>query len=456
MFYPEGAAVTGTLTARPARLRGRVSAIAGDPLLRSAYSLMLNVVLTSGLGVAFWVVAARIFPSEVVGRDSALVSAMVTVYTLCSLNLSAAMIRFLPVVRRDPKRTVLAAYGVTAAATGIGALVFALVAPRVAREFDFLHHRPGLALLYIVAAAAWGIFTLQDAVLTALRRAPWVPAENALFGVLKIVALPLLFVAHTSHAVFIAWVIPMVLLVIPVNYLIFWRVMPSRTIRPGEVSPVERFGRRGLARFMAQDYLGTIFFQAASTALPIVVVALLGSSKGAYFYMPFMVVSAFDLMFLNVTSSLTVEAAVDESRTPLLVRSVVRRFGPLLLAGVTLFTAGAGLLLLPFGGEYASQGAPVLRLLAISSVARAVVALYAAICRVEGHAARIALMQGGTLVLILTATVGLSHVAGLEGVGFAWLIANGVVASTAAPKVIRVLRAGSTRGGAALHPPLGG
>ena len=66
-----------------------------------------------------------------------------------------------------------------------------------------------------------------------------------------------------------------------------------------------------------------------------------------------------------------------KSRLPALAWTVVKRFRPLILAGVAIFAGGASLLLLPFGGEYAQQGAPVLRLLALASVARAVVALYA-------------------------------------------------------------------------------
>ena len=132
-----------------------------DPLLRSAYSLMLNVVLTSALGVAFWVFAARLFPSEIVGRDSALVSAMVTIYTLCSLNFSAGMLRFLPVVRIDPKRVVLFAYGATAVVSGAGALLFAVLAPKASSEFDFLRSQPGLTALFVAAVACCAAWRLR-------------------------------------------------------------------------------------------------------------------------------------------------------------------------------------------------------------------------------------------------------------------------------------------------------
>ena len=47
-----------------------------DPMYRTAYSLMANTVLTSLLGLVFWLVAARLYSSNAVGRDSALVSAM--------------------------------------------------------------------------------------------------------------------------------------------------------------------------------------------------------------------------------------------------------------------------------------------------------------------------------------------------------------------------------------------
>src|SRR6185437_425654 len=96
------------------------------------------------------------------------------------------------------------------------------------------------------------------------------------------------------------------------------------------------------------------------------------------------------------------EASVAEWRLPELTRTIVHRFRWLMLAGVAIFVCGASFLLLPFGTDYAHQGAPVLRLLALASVFRGAVALYCAICRVEGHAARILLAQAGTLVLILT------------------------------------------------------
>jgi O-antigen/teichoic acid export membrane protein len=425
------------MTDRRARLRGLVPD-ASDPLLRGAYSLMLNVALTSLLGFGFWIAAARMLPSSAVGRDSALISAMLTLSLICQLNVSSGMLRFLPIVKLDPVRTVVGAYALTGLAAMLASVAFVLVAPGVAHSYRFLRTDPAVAVAFVVAVVLWGVFALQDAVLTALRRAPWIPLENALFGVLKIAALPLLVALGFGHAVFVAWAVPMAMLLVPVNWLIFAKVLPARPPRGSEPSPVESFG----SRFLAQDYLAAIFTQAASTLLPAVVVAVTSSSQSAYFYMPFTIVSAFDLLFVNVAASLTVEGAIAEARLPLLARTVVRRFRFVLLGGSAALVVAAPLVLAPFGPRYVHAGAPVLMLLAGASCFRAVVALFGAISRVEGRAARILAVQASIFAIVMALTVVLGGAHGIEGVALGWLIANGVAALVVAPHVLRVLRRG--------------
>jgi O-antigen/teichoic acid export membrane protein len=414
---------------------------AEDPLLRSAYSLLMSAAVTSVLGLGFWIAAARMFPPSMVGRDGALVSAMIALSMVCGLNLGSGVLRFLPISRLSPARLVLGAYSATVVVSAAGATAFVLIIPRVSHSYAFLAHDAALAALYVVAVTAWGVFALQDAVLTALQRAPVVLVENAAFSVLKIAGLPILLVAGSVHAVFIAWIVPMVLLLVPVNYFIFTRFIPARALATNQPSPVERFGWRGLADFFANDYLAMIFVEASTTLLPVIVVALLGSSQGAYFYIPFTIVAAFDLLFASVASSLTVEASIAADLLSELARATVRRFAGALGAGVLALLAGAGLILLPFGPAYASAGAPVLRLLACACVFRAVIGLFSAICLVKGRAGRVLAMQAAVFVLIVGLTLTLGRGIGLVGVGLAWLIANALVAVAVMPATIGVLRA---------------
>jgi O-antigen/teichoic acid export membrane protein len=417
------------------------------PLLKSAYSLALNVILTSALGLGFWIMAARIFPSSTVGRDAALVSAMMTLSAICQLNLGDALARFLPIVRHRPDRVVWGSYLLTGAVSIIGAIAFIFIAPAVSHSYRFLTAQPALAVLFAAAVVVWGVFTLEDAILTAARRAVWVPVENTIFGVLKIAALPVMLSMASGHPVFIAWVVPVVALVIPVNLFIFLRVLREPIVTSGTQSPIERFGLRGLVGFLAQDYVAFVCTQLGSGLLPILVVALLGGSAGAYFYMPFVLVVVFDNLFLYVLQPLTVEGALAEPRLPELSRVIVRHFGWVLVAGIVVLVSGASLILALYGGSYAHHGAAVLRLLALASLFRAVTALFVAMCRVEGRATRILSTQAATLALLILLVAVLAPSDGLVGVGVAWLVTSVVVAAANVGHVVKVLRTQGARTG---------
>jgi O-antigen/teichoic acid export membrane protein len=79
-------------TGRVARLRREVSV----PMYRNAYALMLNTIVNSGLGLLYWIVAARTSTPDDVGRGNALISLMLLVSVLTQVDFGQALIRFLP------------------------------------------------------------------------------------------------------------------------------------------------------------------------------------------------------------------------------------------------------------------------------------------------------------------------------------------------------------------------
>jgi O-antigen/teichoic acid export membrane protein len=410
-----------------------------DPMLRSGYSLIANVMITAVLGLGFWITAARLFPTSVVGRDTVLVSAMLSVSAFCQLNLSSVILRFLRIARVSPGRFVVGSYVVVGTLSLLVASAFVIAAPHVSHSFAFFHREPWLLPVFVVAVAVWGIFALQDAVLTAFRRTAWVPIENALFGVLKLALLPVLLLAGAAHAMFLAWMLAMAVLIVPINSLIFRSVIPNRPPRGDVPSPVERFGWGGLIRFSLRDLGGTLFGLGASTMLPVVVVAFVGTTQSAFFYMPFTLIATFDLMFLNVAAALTVEGGASEQRLAELVRLTARRYAPLLLGSIVLILVSAPLLLSLYGSSYAQAGTPVLRLLACASIFRAATALCIGVSRVQGRGGWILAAQGATFALVIGLTAVLAPGHGIDGVAIAWLVANGLVGIVAMQRLIRML-----------------
>ena len=426
---------------RPARRRARLRGHLAEPLYRTAYSLMAATVLTSVLGLGFWVVAARLYAPEVVGRDSALIASMMALSTIAQLNLLTAIDRFLPRMGAKTARTVAAAYALSGAAALVLGVGFVLLIPRFAPDLEAFRTSWSLAVIFVFALVSWGVFVIQDAALTAVRAAPWIPVENAAFGVLKIAALPLAMGVVASHGIFASWLLPALLVIPPVNWFLFRRAIPNHvaTQRGGPRS-IDEFTRRRLTTFLAQDYLSAVFSQGAFMMLPLLVVALLGSRENAYFSVAVTLVASFDLLAWNVVTSFTVEGTLTRGRRRELTRAVVRRLlGPLAGATVVLI-AVAPLVLLPFGPGYSQEAAPLVRILACASLFRAAQFLYGALCRLDGRAWPLVMIGAGQFALLLPLTLVLVPIFGLKGAALAWLVSHIVVAAPALPAIANAVR----------------
>ncbi len=162
------------------KLRDRARAHASEPLFRTAYGLMATTAVTAAAGLVFWVLAARLFSPQAVGRGSVLIASMMALSAFCQLNLNSTLARFLPQVER-PARALVLSYAATGGAALLVAGAFVIVAPAVSDHYGFL--RDGsLAVLFVVAVPLWCVFTLQDAALTALRAAPGSGSRTASSG----------------------------------------------------------------------------------------------------------------------------------------------------------------------------------------------------------------------------------------------------------------------------------
>lgn len=406
-----------------------------EPLFRAAYSLMANSVITAALGIAYWAVAARVVPSADLGEDGALITAMITLSTICQLNLSNAVARFLPSTGAGASRRLAIAYLVSAGAAFLGGVLFVVLMPLISDGFAFLREDLLLALTFPVGAAVWAVFVMQDAALAALRQAPWVPVENTAFGLVKLAALPVL-VAATAHGTFVAWVLGAALLVLPVNWFVFTRAVPEHVRTLGHSATETRADRR-LVSFLAQDYVATVLNLVAVTLLPLLVLAVLGSEQSAYFFIPFSIMLAVELFVHGATTSLLVEGARAGADVVGLTRSLLRRIGPLVIGSVLILMLAAPVVLAPFGSDYVEQGAPVLRLLALAALFHAVTILFATISRLQRRGSQILIVYLGWFVLQAALAYALANSHGIEGVAFGWMAANAAIALGLSPWLVR-------------------
>jgi O-antigen/teichoic acid export membrane protein len=270
------------------------------------------------------------------------------------------------------------------------------------------------------------------------------PLENGAFGVLKLAALPILVLAGAADGVFFAWVLPMAVLLIPVNVYIFRHALAggAELVPRGARAQI---GRSRAARFLGQDYIASIFTQATLTILPLLAIARFGARESAFFAMPFAIAVAFDTLATGACSSLIVEATRSSEQLPALARRFVARVLVWLLPGAAVLAIAAPLVMLPFGAAYADHAAASLRLLALASLLRVPLALYSALMRVRARAVPLAVTEFALLALTLAVALRLPRSLGVEGVAAAWLAANAIVCVVIAPRLIALVRGRSDR-----------
>jgi O-antigen/teichoic acid export membrane protein len=282
----------------------------------------------------------------------------------------------------------------------------------------------------------WCVFSLQDAVLTGARQAIWIPLENGLYGVLKIILLLALAPVSQQFGIVVSWIVPALIIVAPLNALIFRRLLP-RHIQQSTADPSSR-DPRIIARFVGGDYVGSIFALAAVDLLPVVVVARLGPADTAYFYLPFLIIYSVELITVNLGISLTVEGALDRSRLSAATASVIRRVGAIVVPVVLILVLVPGLVLSVYGPSYAEHSADLLRLLALGVLAKSVTTLYFSMARVQRLVSRIATVQCVLLVLLMGLSWWLMGAMGLVGVGLAYLVTQVAVAAALVPSLRRM------------------
>lgn len=200
-----------------------------DRLNRNASSLIASSILTSVFGFTFWVLAARTMSTADVGTGSAAVAALVLLGNMSTLGLRNALPRFLPTARANTVGVIGWSYAASIATAIIVGAVFVIGAGLWADELTSLRDGIAARLLFVTAVAVWAVFVLQDSVLLGLRTAPWIPAENLAYAITKL-AMLVTIAAVGSWALPIAWIVPALALLLPLNWLIFGRLVPKQAL----------------------------------------------------------------------------------------------------------------------------------------------------------------------------------------------------------------------------------
>jgi O-antigen/teichoic acid export membrane protein len=410
-----------------------------DALGRTSAALAVNTVVTAAFGVVFWVAASHHYSPRQVGIDSALISSMLLISSFTELNFSTALPRLLPLVNRRRSQIVAFCYLSTAAIGAVVAVVFAFAVAAHFANLRFLASDNDLAFGLVIAVIVFNVFAVQDAVLVAMHRAAVVPVENAIFGVLKIAIMLALIGRMSGHGIFLAWVAGAALLVVPVSIYLFGTVL--RSAPPSTVEstylPVE--GRGAIVRYLGQDWIASLLGQGTADLLPLLVLASLGRSATAYFFVSFMIATAAFMFAQSFCTALLVEGSHDEAALAVLARRSAIRCTVVGLPALVVAVIIAPEVLRVFGGSYAAHGTEVLRLMLIAVIPQIAVGLVMAVQRVRGRAGWVLKVQFAVACIAIGLALPCMRSWGLAGIGWAWLAAQSVAFFLAVPTLTDIL-----------------
>jgi O-antigen/teichoic acid export membrane protein len=393
------------------------------PLYRNAYALILNEGASAVLGLLYWVVAVRLYSPQNVGTGALAIGALVFLANVAQFNLRSAILHFFPAMGAAAGRLVVAAYAITGGAAVVCGLIFVF-----GRDI-WLSGANGAFLLsgadmamFVAAIVAWSLFALQDGVLTALRKAVYIPAENMVFNLLKIGLMIGLAGIAPRTGLLVSWIIPSALLIVPVNWLIFRRLLPHylQTLDGGRSVPQPR----QIAQYTAANYVGQMLGQIAVSLLPFIVVNRIGVVDNAYYFQAWTIAYLLQAVASYMATSFTVEASVDLDRTAEYLRKTFTHMLRIIVPAAILIAIGAPLIMSVFGPGYAQHGSGALSWFALSAIPNIVNALFLAWARVRRHIRLIMLTQLLLCGVALSLSYVLAPVLGLSGIGVAWMAAQ--------------------------------
>lgn len=391
------------------------------PLYTNALYLWASVAASALAGLAFWALVARLYGADDVGLGSAAISILTLLAMLSHLGLGLGLIRFLPEPGAQGPRLANAVFTTSAAAAVVASVVFLIGLPLWAPSLDFLREQP----LYSVAFVSFVVFSTLSVVQThafmAIRKAKYILVQAILIQLSRL-ALAALIVTFFGAFGIVASAGMAAAVGAVVGFALLARGLPG--YRPAGL--IDRATVSKLLPFSTANYVADILLLAPGLVLPLLVVSLVGSAEGAYFYIAWFLGYLLTSASAYLALSLFAEGSNDPGALRLLSRNAVAGGLAIAAVGAVFFLLLGEKMLLAFGHDYASQGAPLLRIVALASLASAVVNTYLGALRVEKRVGELVTIAGVVALTTVIVSAALLPVMGLVGAGVGHGVGQGV------------------------------
>lgn len=400
-----------------------------DPVYANGVALVLNAGLSSLLGFAFWMVAARRFNADALGVGAAVVSAATLAALVGKAGFDAAIVRYAPSSSASGlRRLLLRSAFATVTLTGLVGVSMLVVAKFGVPSLEMLTE-PMFAAGFLALALGTALAWVLDAYYISEQRAVLVLLRNVAFNVVKL-GVPL-FLAFTwgGRAVPLAWGVGLM-----ASLALAFGLLPAALRRHSAHG--ERPAKSALGYSMRNYALNLSEFL-PGLLLPIVVLHALGAEENARFFLAWTMATVLFLASKAVSQSAFAALVRERDASAPLRKALGLSFGLLIPPAAVLYVGAAPLLAL-FGPHYVA-GAALLRILALSIPFVIALNLYLATLKAHDAGWELTILPLASLVALLSA-MPFALAVGIEGAGIAWLTIHVIVGTYAALRLVPKLR----------------
>jgi O-antigen/teichoic acid export membrane protein len=401
-------------------------------LLRNASSLAATTGLTSFLGFAYWIYAARVFSTDAVGYGSAAISTMLLLGTIGMFGLDTMLIGELP---RGGNRGGLIVASCSAAflVSFVLGLGFALVSLAFGSHFVELNGTVGRMAVFSFGVAVTGATFVFDSATLGLMRGGIQLSRNVAVSIAKMAALPaaaLLLHDMFGVGIMLAWVVGTVISLLPVA-IIIKRSGGTILYRPDWAN----FWRlRKLA--LAHNWLN-LAITTPTKLIPVLVAIVVSPSSNGAFYIATMISSFLFMVPLSLSTVLFAVAAAAPEKVAEKLRFVLRMS---LIIGIPAGLAiglCAHFILGFFNASYAALATGPLWILLFGYLPELPNTMYIAVARVKGQFNQATIFLTVFAAFRMVALVVGGKLGGLYGLSYAMLAITMVQALITTPAVLR-------------------
>ncbi len=181
---------------------------------------------------------------------------------------------------------------------------------------------------------------------------------------------------------------------------------------------------RDMSASLLGQHVVTVAASVTSFVLPIIVLARLSESDGAYFYATWMLGAVFFMISPCIAMALFAETATDPEDIPALARRCSRIIAALLGPLILVYLICGGWALRVFGESYSAHGKTLLIVLTLSAVPDAVTNIAVAVLRAVGRLREAMTLNVSMLLACLALSWILLPFMGIVAVGISWLAAQ--------------------------------